>query len=103
MNPIDIRYWVKLHKRSQPIETDNLRNVKNDRMRNPDAMVIIESIYPTYHEFESKSSKNIVDGELSDAMRSDHVARMFNKSEQYNTQVMRKKSKSTKPKRCKCK
>ena len=101
MMPIDIRYWIKLHKRSQPIETDNLRNVKNDRIKNPESMVIIESIYPTYHEFKSESSTKIVNGELSDAMRSDQVTRMFNKSEQYDAQVMRKKNKITK--KCKCK
>lgn len=69
-------------------------------MKNPDSLMIVESIYPTYHEFESNSSRKIVNGELSDAMRSDEVIRMFNKSEQYNTQVMRKKNTV---KKCKCK
>ena len=101
MTPIDVRYWVKLHKRSQPIESDNPRNFKYDRMKNPESMMIVESIYPTHHEFESDSSKKRIDGELSDAMRSDEVIRMFNKSEQYNTQVMRKKG--TIKKKCKCK
>ena len=97
MNPIDVRYWVKLHKRSQPIETADKQNFKYEK---PDFPMITESIYPTHHVFETKSLRKIVDGELSDAMRSDEVTRMFNKSEQYNTQVMRKKGKIIK--KCKC-
>ena len=103
MIPIDIRYWIRLHRRSQPMETDDKRNFKYDRFKNPDAQIITESIYPTYHEFENDDIRKKVNGELSDAMRAEEVTRLFNKIDQYNTQVMRKKSKGKpKIKKCKC-
>jgi hypothetical protein len=99
ISPI-IRYWVQLNKRSTPIETDNLRNVKNDIHRSSSAVVIIESIYPNSHEFKitDTSVKEKINGELSDAQRSDTVSRMFNKHNQYDSQVMRKKPSAAKPK-----
>lgn len=102
---MDVRYWVRLHRRSQPMETDSLRNIKYDRIKNPDAQIITESIYPTHHEFENDDVRKKVNGELSDAMRAEEVTRLFNKIDQYNTQVMRKKA-TIKPKikkNCKCK
>lgn len=93
-----IRYWIKLHGHNAPIETDNLRNIRNDIKRSSSSLVIVESIYPTYHEFESSEIKREkIPGELSDAQRSNTVSRMFNKINQYEKQVIRKKPARAKP------
>ena len=100
MIPLDVRYWVKLHHKSQPIETVNLRNMRNDIIRNPESKVVRETIYPTYHKFESDDIRinKKVDREMSDTERSNYITQLFNKSDQYLTQ--RKKSKI---KSCRCK
>ena len=107
MEPIDKRYWIKLHSRSQPIETINLKNIKNDLERNPHAVIIFESIYPDYHEFKVGDTTKKVYGEMTDVLRNEYITKLFNKSEQYSNQVMRKKTtvklQLHKNKKCKCK
>jgi hypothetical protein len=101
MDPI-IRYWVKLNNRSTPMETDNLKNVKRDIMKSPSSKILMESVYPNYHIFENDVAKERIDGDLTDAQRSDTAIRLFNKIDQRERQVMRKKD-SSKPKAKKCK
>jgi hypothetical protein len=98
-NPM-IRYWIRLNKHSIPIETDNPRNLKNELSKSPSAMMIVESIYPNAHEFRIADThiKERIDRELSDAKRSDTATRIFNKFNQYDSQVMRKKTSRAKSK-----
>jgi hypothetical protein len=97
INPT-IRYWIKLYKDSEPIETEDKIYLKNSLKRSTSPLIIKESIYPNGHKFEfDENVKEVIPGELSDAQRSNTVTRMFNRASQIDQQVLRKKS-STKSK-----
>lgn len=99
MNP-SVRYWIQLHKYSQPMETDNEHVLKNEMKRGESPKYITEYIYPNAHKFVfGGSTKEETKKSLTDAERSNTVTRLFNKIEQYHGQVMRKKSTSKKPTR----
>jgi len=98
INPM-IRYWIKLYKDSDPIETEDKFYLRNELKRSKSPLVIKETIYPNGHKFEFDANlKEIIPTELSDAQRSSTVTRMFNKATQFERQILRKKVSPAKPK-----